>query len=532
MPMHPITLTQLFKLPDALSKALVSSVKVLQHNDETANKTVSRVTSDSRDVKPGAVFVALSGSKRDGHQFVEQAVKQGAIAVVVSSEKENYVRPVAQSNPDISFYSSENCYQMLAALSSNFYGNPGQQMRMIGVTGTNGKTTVTHMIEQLLINQNERVGLIGTLGHKSSAQPADSGGDGYQATNLTTPMAPALQSILYQMKNETNNAFVVMEVSSHALEQQRVFGCDFEVAVLTNLTQDHLDYHKTMANYCEAKALLFKQLSNNTERPRTAVLNLDTDYAQSFIEACPSWVNKVTYSIFNASADISIQAPNYTIAGSTFTLVTPKGSKAVSLKLGGQFSVYNALAAVAAGMALGFSLDACVDAIESIAGIRGRFELVAEQPYVLVDYAHTPDGLENVLQAARLVTPDNGRLIAVFGCGGDRDATKRPKMAHIAEKLADILMITSDNPRTEDPQQIITDVISGIERFDPSAMVVEVDRKLAIHQAIDMATENDIIVIAGKGHEDYQILSTETIHFDDREVVQSYIQQRKATLSI
>jgi UDP-N-acetylmuramoyl-L-alanyl-D-glutamate--2,6-diaminopimelate ligase len=479
------------------------------------------VTSDSRQVKAGSVFVALGGSRSDGHQFLETAASQGAALVVIEAARKGSVKLPEH----VAVVSVSNTYKALAELSSALHGHPGKQMRLVGVTGTNGKTTVTHLIEQMLADQSHKVGLIGTLGRKSTQKK------NYDSTGHTTPMATELQEILHEMQEE-GDEFVVLEVSSHALEQYRVHGCDFEVAVLTNITQDHLDYHKTMEHYWQAKALLFSGLDVSAGKKRAAVINLDSDYADDFVKACPEGVTLYTYAIRSPQANVRIANPNYSIAGSSFTVITPAGEADVKLKLGGQFSVYNALAAIAAGLALGLSLEDAVKSIERVTGIRGRFEVVSEKPYVLVDYAHTPDGLENILNAARVVTPERGRLIAVFGCGGDRDATKRPKMGRIAEQLADLLVITSDNPRSEDPQQIITDVISGIQRFDSARMVVEADRQQAIHQAIDMAQPEDIIVVAGKGHEDYQILGDRTIHFDDREVVQAYVKQKRELSSV
>jgi UDP-N-acetylmuramoyl-L-alanyl-D-glutamate--2,6-diaminopimelate ligase len=361
---------------------------------------------------------------------------------------------------------------------------------------------------------------LGTLGFKAPGQEA------YDNTHHTTPMAVELQALLNRLYQEGFES-LVMEVSSHALDQYRVYGCDFDVAVLTNLTQDHLDFHKTMGNYFKAKAKLFTGLQPRSDKPKAAVINLDDEYAQKFIEICPTNVQVLTYSLKNPEAKVRAENVHYTIHGASFKCVTPAGEMDIQLKIAGQFGVYNALAAIATAVALKVPLQIIKTALESVTGIRGRFEVVAQEPAVIVDYAHTPDGLENILNAARIVTPQGGRLIAVFGCGGDRDASKRPKMGAIAERLADVVVVTSDNPRTEDPQQIITDILAGIERFQPERMVVDPDRKAAIHRAIDLARPNDIIVVAGKGHEDYQILADRTIHFDDREVVQEYMEQKK-----
>lgn len=495
-----------------------------------AKNEVANITSDSRTVKAGTIFVALSGSHTDGHQYVEKAIESGALAVVIQSDHQNKLNLSTATCPILT---APNTYKALAELCSQFHGEPGKHLKLVGVTGTNGKTTVTHLVETMLQHWGKSVGLIGTLGQKvskSQKTSANSDPSHYDSTGHTTPMAPELQEILADMR-EQQQEYVVMEVSSHALDQYRVHGCDFQVAVLTNLTQDHLDYHKTMEHYWRSKALLFKRLNPATGR-KTAVINLDTDHAEDFIKSCPPGVTLYSYSLDNTTAAVYAKNTSYSISGASFTVVTPVGEHPVKLKIAGQFSVYNALAAIAAGIGCGIPLPTCIEAIEQVPGIRGRFEVVSENPFVIVDYAHTPDGLKNILSAARVVTPQGGRLICVFGCGGDRDATKRPKMGGIVEELADVLVVTSDNPRSEDPQQIITDIMTGIKRFDGQRMMVNADREQAIHQAIDVASANDIIVVAGKGHEDYQILADKTIHFDDREVVQTYIANRSKKTAV
>lgn len=482
------------------------------------NREVVEITSDSRKVRNGSIFVCLVGTQTDGHQYAEKALESGAVAIVVEAGRSVNLEKLSS----IPVLVAENSYKTIAELSSRFHGEPGKAIRLVGVTGTNGKTTVTHLVQKMLQDWEKSVGLIGTLGRKTRSDSA------YDSTGHTTPMAAELQEILADMRREAME-FVVMEVSSHALDQYRTFGCDFEVAVFTNLTQDHLDFHKTMDQYCQAKTKLFSALEPN-RGPRSAVINLDDPSAQKFIDACPKDVKIYTYAIDGkdaANASVRVENVNYSITGASFRAITPVGNVDVQLKIAGKFSVYNALCALATGLALGIPLELCVRSLEAIEGVRGRFEIVSQNPFVIVDYAHTPDGLQNILSAARVVTPEGGRLIAVFGCGGDRDATKRPKMGGIVENLADLLVVTSDNPRTEDPQQIITDILSGIQRFDSQRMVVNADREIAIHQAIDMAKPNDVVVVAGKGHEDYQILADRVIHFDDREVVQNYIQQKK-----
>jgi UDP-N-acetylmuramoyl-L-alanyl-D-glutamate--2,6-diaminopimelate ligase len=484
-----------------------------------ANRDVAEVTADSRRVRPGTVFVALPGERVDGHQFLEDVVAAGALAVVVAP----HYTATATLRSQLPVYQAEDTHLALALLCAQLNHWPGQALRMVGVTGTNGKTTVTHLIDTILREAGHTTALMGTLGKRVVQK-----GDGYESIGHTTPMAPELQNMLKNLRQE-GTEFVVMEASSHALVQHRVAGCAYEVAVITNLTQDHLDFHKTMEAYAEAKALLFRGLDPATTplgHPRAAVVNLDDDWANTFLNACPPGVKKMTYSIHNPQACVRAEDVHFTIQGASFRAVTPEGEAQVALQLAGQFSVYNALAALATGLALGLPLHACVTSLGKVPGVRGRFEVVAEAPFVIIDYAHTPDGLENVLRAARQVTPPEGKLRVVFGCGGDRDATKRPKMGRIAETQADALVITSDNPRSEDPQQIMTDILSGIERFESSRMWVQADRQQAIALALDMAGPLDVVVVAGKGHEDYQILADRVIHFDDKEVVQQHMGQK------
>jgi UDP-N-acetylmuramoyl-L-alanyl-D-glutamate--2,6-diaminopimelate ligase len=305
---------------------------------------------------------------------------------------------------------------------------------------------------------------------------------------------------------------VVMEVSSHALEQNRVGGCRFNGAVLTNLTQDHLDYHITMENYFKAKALLFERLSEGN----FAVVNIDDEYGQRFLDVVPEGVMKYTYGV-KKDADVMAKDIHFSLNGAEFKLVIKEHEYNVNLHMNGMFSVYNVLAAITAALAMNIDINISLKALQNVHGVAGRFEVVNKKPLVIVDYAHTPDGLENVLKSAREITPKNGKLICLFGCGGDRDATKRPKMGAIAQKLSDKIVITSDNPRSEDPQQIITDIIAGLQSVNPETVTVEPDRGEAIELLKSIADNNDVVVIAGKGHEDYQILKDKTIHFDDRE---------------
>lgn len=457
---------------------------------------ITGISYNSKTTKPQDIFVCLVGEHTDGHEYFESAVKNGAKALLVEKKLDCSIPQVIV----------DSTRHQIADIADKFYNSPSKELNLIGITGTNGKTTVTHLVQKILENNGEKCALIGTLGYKLSS-------DGeYKEAKHTTPQAPELQATLDLIKNKEGIKNVAMEVSSHALEQNRVGGCDFKGAVLTNLTQDHLDYHITMDNYFESKAILFKGL----EEGDFAVVNKDDKYAQNFIEVIPDGVKILTYGIKN-DADIMAKDVNFSMNGAEFTCTTSAGEKKVKLQMNGMFSVYNVLAALAVGISLDIDLDVCIKSLEQTKGVAGRFEIVANNPLVIVDYAHTPDGLENVLTAAREITPAGSKLICLFGCGGDRDSTKRPKMGAIAEKLSDKVVITSDNPRSEDPQQIITDILTGLKSVNAQNVFVEADRGKAIVLLKTICDENDVVLIAGKGHEDYQILKDKTIHFDDRE---------------
>ncbi|MEG3841883.1 UDP-N-acetylmuramoyl-L-alanyl-D-glutamate--2,6-diaminopimelate ligase, partial [Microcoleus sp. herbarium14] len=402
--------------------------------------------------------------------------------------------------------------QVCGQIAAAFYGNPASKLKLVGVTGTNGKTTTTHLIEFLLNQMQLPAAIFGTL---YTRWP------GFQQTALyTTPFAVDLQKQLAEAVT-AGCKHGVMEVSSHALAQQRVLGCTFEVAVFTNLTQDHLDYHRDMEDYFEAKALLFSPdyLKNR------AVVNIDDAYGRRIVETLnPELV--WSYSTSDETADLYADNLEYQPNGVTGILHTPKGKTAFTLPLVGQFNLSNMLAAVGAVLELGLDLSAIVEKLSEFPGVPGRMERVQISPdqdiSVIVDYAHTPDSLENLLKASRPFIP--GQMICVFGCGGDRDRTKRPIMGKIVAELADVVVVTSDNPRTEVPDRILEDVIAGI----PAAVkpIVLCDRATAIRTAIMDAKPGDGVLIAGKGHEDYQILGTEKVHFDDREQARNALKER------
>lgn len=475
----------------------------------------SGIAYDSRKVQRGDVFFCVPGQKTNGNEFIEQAIQAGASCIVSEQQHAGLTVPAIVVS---------DVRQVLADLANAFYDFPSRKLRLLGVTGTNGKTTTTHLIEQILERANKKVGLIGTLGARW-----DEGGERkYVDIKHTTPQATDLQRLLADMVDR-KLSHVAMEVSSHALALKRVASCDFAVACLTNITQDHLDFHHTMEHYWRSKRLLFEQLNASAQPNKLAVINADDRLSPEFIKVMDKDVRTWTYS-FSPGTDCFVIDVNFDFRGTRLRLHTPHGQVQLSLKLNGRFNVYNTMAALLIALNEGIPPDVCKQALEEFAGVPGRFEVVSSpnedggDPLCIVDYAHTPDGLENVLRAGRALVPPNGQLIAVFGCGGDRDSSKRPQMGAIAENLADKLVVTSDNPRTEEPDQIIADILAGIRRI--KGVVVEPDRAAAIAMAISEATERDVIVVAGKGHETYQILKDKTIDFDDREQVREALVAR------
>lgn len=488
--------------------------RLLHSGNEGAISDFEAIASHTQALNASTAFFALVGSHTDAHRFIPQALTAQTPILFIQAGR--YEVTGQESAIVVQVTNTTHAFALASAFMA---GVPARHLQCVGVTGTNGKTTVTHLIEQLLNASGKATGLIGTLGVRDNTHD-------FEETGHTTPLADSLQTHLANMlKNGTES--VVMEVSSHALEQHRSATCDFEVAVITNLTQDHLDYHITMENYAQAKALLFKGLSyGKPVQGKTAVINVDDAWHETFIQACPEGVNVLRFGIHSESANIRARNVRFTIAGSSFDVETPVGNVSLNIRLAGEFSVYNALAAIGAGIGLGIPLPLIVETLEQQAGVRGRFEVISQNPYVIVDYAHTPDGLDNVLKSAKAVLPEGGKLIALFGCGGDRDATKRPKMAAIVEKWADKIVVTSDNPRSEDPDQIIADILTGLTQVSSDTVKVIADRATAIVAAIDWASPQDIIVLAGKGHETYQILAHETIDFDDKAVALSHIQAK------
>ena len=471
------------------------------HGDE--NIEITGLTADSRQVKPGYLFFCLTGYTVDGHAFASQAVERGAAAIVAERDLDTAATLVTVSDSR----------RAMALLADRFYGSPTRALKLIGVTGTNGKTTTTHLIDRIFRDQNKRTGLIGTIHMRI--------GDVYEEVNNTTPDVIDLQKSFRRMC-DCQTDYAIIEVSSHALEQGRVRGCDVHIAVFTNLTQDHLDFHKTMDNYRNAKALLFAQLGNSyqQDRMKTAVLNADDEASRLFARVTAARV--LTYGI-DREADVRARDIAVTSKGTSFIAETFAGTMPFHLKLMGKFNVYNALAAIAVALVEGVELAQIKASLEDVPGVSGRFEPVdAGQPFsVLVDYSHTPDSLENALLTIREFA--QGNIFCIVGCGGDRDRGKRPIMAKIATKYADWTVITSDNPRSEDPQAIIDDMLAGLSAQDAGRYAAVPDRRDAIFEAVSRAKPGDVILIAGKGHETYQIIGDQVLHFDDREVAREAI---------
>lgn len=445
------------------------------------------ITYDSKKVQEGFIFVAISGYKVDGHDFIPEAINRGARVVV--AEKEVSV--------DGTLVLVDDSRKMLSILAGVFYNEPTRDLELVGVTGTNGKTTTAFLTRRILLEKHKGVGLIGTVENIVGGE--------HLGVERTTPEGSDLQALFARMWDMGDTA-AVMEVSSHALALGRVAGCSFDVAVFTNLTQDHLDFHGDMEQYFLSKAMLFTSLDG------CAVINTDDSYGQRLVGMTDAKV--LTYGLSD-KADLSAKDLRVTAEGTSFILRYRDEEYPVKLPLIGRFNVYNSLAAIGVGLHYGLSIEGMVKAIDDVV-VPGRYEPIRvgkEQDFaVVVDYAHTPDGLENILQATKDFV--KGRVITVFGAGGDRDRTKRPIMGRIAAEYSDMVIITSDNPRTEEPEKILLDIKEGVRDVEYSMVV---DRREAINLAIGMAKSGDVILIAGKGHEDYQIFKDGTVHFDDRE---------------
>lgn len=463
----------------------------------TDNIEVGKIEYDSREVRSGDVFFCIEGYNTDGHKFINAAIKNGAVAVVCQK--------VAEDLPDCSVIVVDDTREALAMASASFYGYPAKQMKLIGITGTNGKTTSTYIIKSILEQAGYKVGLIGTI--------ANYIGNKRIPSHRTTPESLELHELFRQMVDE-GIEYCVMEVSSHSLYLKRVYGITFNEAIFTNLTQDHLDFHKTFENYYNAKLILFNNSQNS-------IINMDDSYGERVYKDVKN--NKITFSM---NSDSMVKAENIELhsRGVEFDIVCNSGREHVSFNLPGKYNVMNAIGCAAACLNEGISLSLVKRGLDSMLCVPGRCEIVTKNHNlgfeIIVDYAHTPDGLENILKTAREFT--KGRLISVFGCGGDRDRTKRPIMGQIGSELSDLAVITSDNPRSEEPHEIIKEILTGINK--DNYLIIE-NRREAIKKAMEIAKKDDVIVVAGKGHEDYQILRDKTIHFDEREIIGELINE-------
>lgn len=470
------------KLKELLSITEVTVPSVI------ADENVTMITLDSRKVFPGSLFVAIKGFSSDGHSFIQKALDAGAVAVVTE-------RPVSGIDPTLILVNKAgDNRELLSRISAVFFSSPWKEMKTVGITGTNGKTSTAHILRWIMEKRGIQTGIMGTVGHIAGGKEIPA--------SVTTPDSLDVARYMRQMVNSGDRS-CVMEVSSHALALCRVNSVRFDVTLFTNISQDHLDFHSTMEEYLNSKKKLFSLTKQDGVK---IVGTYSTGWprvkdAITFGERAED-----TYRIRNISVELS---------GSNFLLCSEDGEFPVTVQAPGRFNVYNAAGAIAAAVQLGVSIEEAVQAVRSFSGVPGRMERVncGQKYLVAVDYAHTPDALERVLKQGSLLAEN--KLIVVFGCGGDRDNRKRPLMGRIAVDNADLVFVTSDNPRTEDPYAIITDILAGIpQKYNP---VVEQDRATAIRSAINAAVEGDVVIIAGKGHEDYQILGVEKIHFDDRE---------------
>ncbi len=468
---------------------LIKNIDILERIGD-ANPEITGVHYNSSTVKEGGIFVAIEGFKTDGHKYIPDAIARGAVAVICSRLTEGL---------DAVQLRVSDCRKAEAVVSAEFFDNPSRKVKLIGVTGTNGKTTVTHLVKHILDYCGYTTGLIGT-NHNII-------GDKVLETGRTTPDSFELQKLFADMADARVD-YTIMEVSSHALYLSRVYGCEFEVGAFTNLTQDHLDFHGTMDEYAKAKAMLF-DISKN------AVINADDTYGKNMAVSCPCICTTYGTHEADVSAHDIILGQN----GVEFSV----GDEKFTLDIPGDFSVYNALCAISVCQRLGLKNEDIRNALATAGGVKGRAEVVdiGNRDYtVMIDYAHTPDGIENILKTAKGFA--KGRVVIVFGCGGDRDNTKRPIMGSIAGTLADFCIVTSDNPRTENPASIIAMIEEGIKKTTQNYIVIE-ERRDAIKYALENALSGDVIILAGKGHETYQILNSGTIHFDEREIVRSIL---------
>ena len=494
------------RLEDVLKNAGIETLTGSQNPGDTE---ITGITLNSQNVEPGSLFIAIRGKVTDGHKYAASAVKKGAAALLledISEEIPSLGVPIAKA---------EDSRAAASIVASNFHDHPSLAMKVVGVTGTNGKTTVSHMIEAGWKAAGINTGLLGTIENRYMGKT--------EAASLTTPDPIAFMSMLREMKDAgvTN---VTLEVSSHALDLKRVDGCHFDAAIFTNLTQDHLDYHQTLEDYFRAKERFFSEvLERSAKKEVFSIINADDPFADRI--SVPKKGQKITFSMKKKDSVVFSEHLTLDSGGIKAILATPWGKVELDSKLMGKHNLYNMMAATGTLLSLGSSPGTTGRALSELRRVPGRLEKIenALGIDVFVDYAHTPDALENVLECLKPFCAQ--KLITLVGCGGDRDRGKRPLMAAMGRRYSDMLIVTSDNPRTEDPDGIIADMTEGIEPQDPGTVVIT-DREEAIKHAVDAARRGDIILIAGKGHEDYQIIGTEKIHFDDREIAEKYLAAR------
>jgi UDP-N-acetylmuramoyl-L-alanyl-D-glutamate--2,6-diaminopimelate ligase len=466
---------------------------------------LSGIACDSRKARPGFLFFALQGAREDGKQYVQDALTRGAIAI--ASEEE---RP-AELEASVAWVQVREGRKALAIAAANFFGHPANSLKLIAVTGTNGKTTTTSLIDSVLRAAGAKTGLFGTIAYHTPLGE-------YPAPN-TTPESLDLQGFFAEIR-DAGGSYAVMEASSHALVMDRLWGCHFQSAVFTNLTREHMDFHKTFEDYFAAKRRLFE--GTGAGAPDAAVLNADDAYSKRLAKLAGQ---TLTYGIESA-ADITAKKFHLSFSGLAFTANTPKGKLQISSPLVGRINVYNILAAIGAAQAAGISNEGIEAGIRQLQNVAGRFQRVdMGQPFlVIVDFAHTDDALENLIKTARELNP-KGRVVTLFGCGGGKDRTKRPVMGEVSGRLSDLTILTNDNPRQEDPLKIISDIVVGMQKSG-GKYLIEPDREKAIGTALDEARAGDIVLLAGKGHEDYQVLVDKTLPWDDRSVAGEALRRR------
>ncbi len=483
---------------------LIRSLDVIETRGEMDLEVVG-ISYHSHRVKKGDLFVAIKGSESDGHHFIKEVIKKRGGAIVAER--------IPAYPINIPLVLVRDTRKALALISAEFFHHPSREIKMVGITGTNGKTTTSYLIESVLKSAERRVGVIGTINYRL-------GGKEYPAST-TTPQSYDLQRLLREMVRD-GIKYVVIEVSSHALDQERVRGCHFDVGVFTNISPEHLDYHGDMNRYFDAKKRLFQEILPEAGKDPWAIVNLDDPLLREFRKELPH-LRAMNYGL--TQGEVRTLHKEVSLKGTKAVLSTPTGPLEIKTPLIGEHNLYNIMAATAVGTSLGVPSEVIRQGIGALSRIPGRMERVGEgSPWVLVDYAHTPDAIEKAIMGVKRFA--KGKLLIVFGCGGDRDRSKRPLMGRIGAQLADLAIITSDNPRTEDPLKIIAEIEEGAREVSPRRYLVIPDRREAINQAISLAGPQDLVLITGKGHENYQIVGDEMLSFDDREVAQKALEQR------